>query len=128
MNLFSSNLLQGSTYSIVPYVSPNATGSVAGLVGAGGNAGGVVFLIMIQEWNYRSAFKVMGVCVICSAFLSFFISIKGQNGIFCGSRTPDEVEVVIGDIPTEKETSCKDITGVTEFKTASTSEILGDKK
>merc|ERR1712125_123156 len=34
---------EGSTYGIVPYVNPPATGSIAGIVGAGGNTGAVCF-------------------------------------------------------------------------------------
>ena len=64
---------EGSTYAIVPYVCPNATGSVAGIVGAGGNVGGVIFLMMIQKWPYDEAFFIIGMVVICSAFISLFL-------------------------------------------------------
>eukprot|EP00339_Tiarina_fusa_P028633 CAMPEP_0117043052 /NCGR_PEP_ID=MMETSP0472-20121206/29955_1 /TAXON_ID=693140 ORGANISM="Tiarina fusus, Strain LIS" /NCGR_SAMPLE_ID=MMETSP0472 /ASSEMBLY_ACC=CAM_ASM_000603 /LENGTH=126 /DNA_ID=CAMNT_0004754481 /DNA_START=38 /DNA_END=414 /DNA_ORIENTATION=- len=40
--VFFSLLVQaaeGSSYGIVPYVDPPATGSIAGIVGAGGNSG-----------------------------------------------------------------------------------------
>eukprot|EP00557_Chaetoceros_sp_GSL56_P011592 CAMPEP_0176486822 /NCGR_PEP_ID=MMETSP0200_2-20121128/5781_1 /TAXON_ID=947934 /ORGANISM="Chaetoceros sp., Strain GSL56" /LENGTH=874 /DNA_ID=CAMNT_0017883565 /DNA_START=199 /DNA_END=2823 /DNA_ORIENTATION=+ len=112
---------EGSTYSIVPYVCPKVTGSVAGLVGAGGNLGGVVFLVMIQEWNYRPAFKVMAVCVICSSFLSFFISIRGYDG-FCRNTAPEEVEVVAIDFSIHKQEGLVNV-GVDEHKTAATSYV-----
>ena len=34
---------EGSSYGIVPYVNPPVTGSIAGIVGAGGNTGAVGF-------------------------------------------------------------------------------------
>ena len=39
---------EGSTFGIVPYLNPNVTGTVAGIVGAGGNAGAVIFSILFQ--------------------------------------------------------------------------------
>eukprot|EP00957_Ditylum_brightwellii_P201953 15327940-Ditylum_brightwellii.AAC.1 len=32
---------EGTSYGIVPYVNPPCTGSIAGIVGAGGNTGAV---------------------------------------------------------------------------------------
>jgi hypothetical protein len=95
---------------------------VAGLVGAGGNLGGVIFLVLIQQFKYRPAFKVMAVCVICSAFLSFFISIRGYDGILFDYTTPEEVEVVSGEIGFQKEETL-DAVGVDEHKTAATSDV-----
>jgi len=76
----------------VPYICPGATGSVAGLVGAGGNVGGVLFLLMIQQWNYRSAFEVMGYCVLVSSLLSFLVNIRGHAGILFGTDIPEVIE------------------------------------
>mmetsp|Transcript_14567 Transcript_14567/g.18418 ORF Transcript_14567/g.18418 Transcript_14567/m.18418 type:complete len:274 (+) Transcript_14567:1-822(+) len=70
---------EGSTYSIVPYVCPRATGSVAGIVGAGGNVGGVIYLFMISKMDYDKGFVYMGWSVICSAFLCLVINIRGYS-------------------------------------------------
>ena len=51
---------EGSTFGIVPYLNPSVTGTVAGLVGAGGNAGAIVFSIMFRQMEYRNAFFYMG--------------------------------------------------------------------
>jgi NNP family nitrate/nitrite transporter-like MFS transporter len=72
---------EGSTYAIVPYVCPNATGSVAGIVGAGGNVGGVIFLMMIQKLDYKTAFFVIGVVVISSSILSLFLILTHQDAL-----------------------------------------------
>jgi NNP family nitrate/nitrite transporter-like MFS transporter len=39
---------EGSTYGIVPYVDPASTGSIAGIVGAGGNVGAVCKLLCVH--------------------------------------------------------------------------------
>ena len=44
-----------------------------------------MFLILIQELNYRLAFRVMGLTVICSSALSFFMKFKGHAGFFWGT-------------------------------------------
>mmetsp|Transcript_24723 Transcript_24723/g.36912 ORF Transcript_24723/g.36912 Transcript_24723/m.36912 type:complete len:162 (+) Transcript_24723:3119-3604(+) len=61
---------------------PTATGSVSGIIGAGGALGGVLFPILFQRLDYRDAFKIMGWCVLASSFLTPFIVIKGHEGIF----------------------------------------------
>eukprot|EP00957_Ditylum_brightwellii_P134717 10270437-Ditylum_brightwellii.AAC.1 len=73
---------EGSSYAIVPYIKPTATGSVSGIIGAGGALGGVLFPILFQRLDYRDAFKIMGWCVLASSFLTPFIVIKGHEGIF----------------------------------------------
>jgi len=78
---------EGSTYSIVPYVCPRATGSVAGIVGAGGNVGGVLFLYLITLLGeYKQAFLYMGVAVICSSVLTLFINIQGFSRLLSGKE------------------------------------------
>jgi len=74
---------EGSIYAVVPYVRPPVTGSVAGLVGAGGNFGGVVFSIIFRYYQDRPAFIIMGVIAAASALLSPLIVIQGQSVIFC---------------------------------------------
>jgi NNP family nitrate/nitrite transporter-like MFS transporter len=51
---------QGSTYGIVPYVNQSAPGGVAGIVGAGGPTGGVLFGLGFRQLaNTRDAFFLM---------------------------------------------------------------------
>jgi NNP family nitrate/nitrite transporter-like MFS transporter len=75
---------EGTSYGIVPYVKPKFTGSVTGIVGAGGNVGAVCFGLGFRELNYNQAFNIMGGSIIASAFLSIFISIKGHRGLLHG--------------------------------------------
>ena len=79
---------EGSTYGIVPYVDPPATGSISGIVGAGGNSGAVGFGMGFRQLDYAPAFTIMGVSIVASALLSVFINIKGHAGLFFGQDDP----------------------------------------
>jgi MFS transporter, NNP family, nitrate/nitrite transporter len=61
---------EGATYSVVPFISKKALGSVAGIVGAGGNMGAVAagFLLRAESITWPQALLILGVLVfICSA-------------------------------------------------------------
>ena len=79
---------EGSSYGIVPYVDPPNTGSIAGIIGAGGNTGAVGFGMGFRQLDYKAAFIVMGCTIIGSSFLSVFIFIKGHSGLICGKDDP----------------------------------------
>ena len=83
---------EGSSYGIVPYIDPPATGSIAGIVGAGGNSGAVAFGMCFRQLGYKKAFIIMGVIIIFSAVLSLFIFIKGHAGLVCGQDDPTPVK------------------------------------
>lgn len=73
----------------VPYVNPTITGSVAGIVGAGGNVGGVAFATIFRQFYYRNAFSAMGWTAMISAVLTFFLFIRGHAALCCGSDAPE---------------------------------------
>jgi NNP family nitrate/nitrite transporter-like MFS transporter len=77
---------EGSTYGIVPYVNPCVTGSIAGIVGAGGNIGGVCFGLLFTHFDYRQSFIIMGYVNVCSILFIAFINIKGHSTLFCGKE------------------------------------------
>lgn len=83
---------EGSTFAIVPYVDYGVTGSVSGVVGAGGNVGGVVFSLMFREFSDRKAFLVMGFVVMASSLLTAMISIPGHRSLLWGE---DSMEVFL---------------------------------
>ncbi len=69
-----TQMAEGATYSVVPFINKKALGAVAGIVGAGGNAGAVAAGFLFKgamEWN--DVFLVIGVVVVIASFLSFFI-------------------------------------------------------
>jgi NNP family nitrate/nitrite transporter-like MFS transporter len=79
---------EGSTYGIVPYVNPAATGSIAGIVGAGGNTGAVGFGLGFRQLGYKDAFIIMGATILGSSALSVFINIKGYSSLLWGVDAP----------------------------------------
>jgi NNP family nitrate/nitrite transporter-like MFS transporter len=84
---------KGSTYGIVPYVDATVNGSVAGIVGSGGNIGGVVFAyLFLHQSSYRAAFMSMGCIVVASAVWTIFISIPGHRGLLTGQDSAEIVE------------------------------------
>src|SRR5204862_2103269 len=45
-------MANGATYSIVPFINPKAIGSVAGIVGAGGNIGAMAIGFLFKALPY----------------------------------------------------------------------------
>mmetsp|Transcript_20977 Transcript_20977/g.45524 ORF Transcript_20977/g.45524 Transcript_20977/m.45524 type:complete len:506 (+) Transcript_20977:140-1657(+) len=92
--VFFSSIVQsaeGSTYGIVPYVNPPVTGSIAGVVGAGGNLGAVGFGLGFRQLETKQAFYLMGGTIIASGVFTFFVNIKGHAGLISGQ---DSEEVI----------------------------------
>lgn len=59
-------MANGTTYSIVPFVNKKAVGSVSGIVGAGGNVGGLLMGFMFKSENltYSEAFYYIGFAIV----------------------------------------------------------------
>ncbi|KAL7472197.1 hypothetical protein ACHAXS_012580 [Conticribra weissflogii] len=77
---------EGSTFGIVPYLNPGLTGTIAGIIGAGGNAGAVIFSILFRQFDYRTAFFWMGAATIAISTLSCLVWIRGYQGLFLRRR------------------------------------------
>jgi NNP family nitrate/nitrite transporter-like MFS transporter len=67
----------GATYAVVPFVNRRVMGAVAGIVGAGGNAGAVLagFLLKAEGLNWHSALFLLGALVTTCSFLSFAVAL-----------------------------------------------------
>ncbi|DAZ94896.1 TPA: hypothetical protein N0F65_008040, partial [Lagenidium giganteum] len=64
----------GSSFGIVPYVNEQYTGSVTGLVGAGGNIGGVVFGLIFKAVSTRQeGLLVMGIVILVGSLTTWAI-------------------------------------------------------
>mmetsp|Transcript_31562 Transcript_31562/g.46833 ORF Transcript_31562/g.46833 Transcript_31562/m.46833 type:complete len:563 (-) Transcript_31562:262-1950(-) len=77
---------EGSTYGIVPYVNPPITGSISGIIGAGGNVGAMAFSFCFRQLSAKSAFTIMGGIIVVSSILSIFVVIPNQSGLIWNGR------------------------------------------
>ena len=71
-------MANGGTYSIVPFVNKEAIGSVAGIVGAGGNIGAMLvgFLFKSKNISYAQAFFYIGIGVAAIGLIVLFVHLK----------------------------------------------------
>ena len=100
---------EGSTYGIVPYVDPPSTGSIAGIVGAGGNTGAVGFGLGFRQLSYKKAFIIMGATILGSAGLSVFINIKGYAQLLWGSDAAVDKETGTLVVPQKNEEDAEEV-------------------
>ena len=95
LTLFSAYFVQagaGATFAIVPLIHKPVTGQIAGSVGAYGNVGGVVYLLIYSLSNVQTLFYSMGsAALICASLCAFFL--KEPLGSFAavGSKTVTKV-------------------------------------
>ena len=68
-------MANGATYSIVPFINKKALGAVAGIIGAGGNVGGVLFGFLFREdgVSYASALFYLGIMVSVMSIASVMV-------------------------------------------------------
>ncbi len=66
---------EGATFGIVPFINKKALGSVAGIVGAGGNAGAVAagFLFRAENITMQQSLLFLGVMVVVGAFATVLV-------------------------------------------------------
>ncbi len=70
----------GATYSVVPFVNKKALGAVAGIVGAGGNVGAVLFgfFLRIEGLSYSMALFYLGLIVIAASAFSLMVKFSAE--------------------------------------------------
>ena len=73
-------------YSIVPYVNPPFTGSISGIIGAGGNVGAAVFSTFFRQMPAKVAFTMMGIMIVVSSILSVVVFIPGHTSLLYSGR------------------------------------------
>jgi len=77
MILFSLfvQMSEGATYGIVPFINKKAVGPVAGIVGAGGNAGAVAagFLFRLDTLATQDALLILGILVALASSLTVLV-------------------------------------------------------
>ena len=73
---------EGTTYGIVPYLAPRRMGVIAGLVGAGGNAGAFAWNTIwaqLVDKDPSRWFWILGIAVVCGSFLTAFSFVQQQR-------------------------------------------------
>jgi len=66
---------EGATFSAVPFINEKALGSVAGIVGAGGNAGAVAAgFLFTGSLAWPTALFILGALVTASSFMTFAVT------------------------------------------------------
>ncbi|CAG8437607.1 7148_t:CDS:2 [Diversispora eburnea] len=70
----------GTTYAIVPFVDPPIVGTISGIIGAGGNVGGLVWSYVFRTYTHETpkAFFIIGLCVLGISFTTFFLKVQGR--------------------------------------------------
>lgn len=81
---------EGSTFGIVPYLNPNITGIVTGMVGAGGNAGAVIFSFFFPTDGLPRRVHVDGRDHVCYTPAVEFCLGQGLRGLFFLRRLKPE--------------------------------------
>lgn len=105
---------EGSTYGIVPYVDPPATGSISGIVGAGGNTGAVCFGLAFRQLpTYIQAFNIMAGTILGSAVLTCLIKIKGHSSLLSSEPAKSSAPTTLN-IPDMEQEESPETTNVTE--------------
>ncbi|GMF28728.1 unnamed protein product [Phytophthora lilii] len=84
---FFAQASTGTTYGIVPYICPDYTGVASGIVGAGGNMGGLMWGFLFKIVGNRAlSFRYLSFIVIGSAIMSACLRVKGERSLW--SREP----------------------------------------
>jgi len=83
MVIFSlfTQMAEGATFGIVPFVNRRVLGGVSGIVGAGGNAGAVAagFLFRTEALTYAEGLLYLGVAVAAISFLAFAVRFSAES-------------------------------------------------
>ncbi len=70
---------EGATFSVVPFVNKKAFGAVAGIVGAGGNAGAVAAGFLFKSsLDWPTALLILGGLVTVCSFLTFAVQFNPE--------------------------------------------------
>ncbi len=86
---------EGATFSVVPFINKKALGSVAGIVGAGGNAGAVAagFLLRVETLSWPNALLILGALVLVCSFVTYAVTFSAE----AEEKASEEYEAALAD-------------------------------
>ncbi|ALM53265.1 MFS transporter [Halomonas huangheensis] len=73
-------MAEGATFGVVPFINPRALGAVAGIVGAGGNAGAVAagFLFRSEALAWQEALFYLGIAVVVASLFALLVRFSSE--------------------------------------------------
>ena len=76
-----TQMSEGATYSVVPFINKKSLGSVSGIVGAGGNMGAVSagFLFRSENITWPNALLILGCCVVVVSFSALMVTFNEEQ-------------------------------------------------
>lgn len=74
-------MANGATYSIVPFINAKAVGSVAGIVGAGGNIGAMLIGFLFKSMSYAAAFLYLGAGVFVVGIIVLAVRLASKKAV-----------------------------------------------
>jgi NNP family nitrate/nitrite transporter-like MFS transporter len=94
-----TQMSEGATFGIVPFINKKALGAVAGIVGAGGNAGAVAagFLFKSESLTYQEGLFYLGCAVVVASFCSLAVrfsadAVSEESRLFAESQAQADME------------------------------------
>ena len=95
----------GSLYALVPFIDRKALGGVAGLIGAGGNIGGVAAGFLLRgTGNVQQCFFILGcaaiVCACGAAVIRFSLAHKqSEQALYDEAVAQRRASTITADVP-----------------------------
>lgn len=85
------HMAAGATFAVTPFVNRRAAGSVAGVVGAGGNVGAVLSSLLFKGDGlaWPAAFFALGIAVTLGSFASLLVGESSEERAAAPSRVAD---------------------------------------
>ena len=72
---------EGATFAIIPMVHKPQTGQIAGMAGAYGNVGAVIYLVLFSMVDARTFFFILSGGALIAFFVTFFM-LQEPKGAF----------------------------------------------
>ena len=79
---------EGATFAIIPMINKRMTGQIAGMAGAYGNVGAVIYLVLFSMVDSRTFFFILAGGALVAFFVTLFM-LQEPKGAFAGEFSHD---------------------------------------